>query len=493
MNSRNGNNSRHRSYLQHIANRAMLERGLLPEFSSEALAELERILGRAQEPGRGTRDLRHLPWCSIDNDDSRDLDQLTAAEVLAGEAVRVFVAIADVDGFVKKGSAIDSHARQNTTSVYTEAKTFPMLPEKLSTDLTSLNFGIERHALVVEMVVDQEGSFRQTDVYPALVQNLAKLAYRSVAAWLEGIGPMPEAIRAVPGLAENLRLQDRAAQEMKQYRHKFGALTLETIEARMVFDGDELKAMEAEGGNRARDIIENFMIAANGVTARFLTAKNLPSLRRVVRAPQRWDRIREIAVQHGSRLPEEPNARSLERFLWQARADDPLRFPDLSLSVIKLMGPGQYEVQAPGGGSPGHFGLAVRDYAHSTAPNRRFPDVITQRLLKAAFEGTTVPYELAELEQLAQHCTEKEDAARKVERQVKKSAAAMLLQPRIGEEFDAIVTGSAAKGTWVRLLRPPIEGKLATGSEGIDVGDRVRVRLVRTEVERGYIDFKRVQ
>jgi VacB/RNase II family 3'-5' exoribonuclease len=310
MTGRNGNNTKHRAYLQRIARRIMLERGLLPEFSPQALAEVESIRGYAPELGRGMRDLRHLLWCSIDHDDSRDLDQLTAAEALAGEAIRVFVAIADVDGLVKKGSAIDSHARQNTTSVYTEAKTFPMLPEKLSTDLTSLSFGTERQALVVEMVIDREGSLRQADVYPALVQNLAKLAYRSVAAWLDGTGPMPEDIRAVPGLAENLRLQDRAAQEMKQYRHEFGALTLETIEARMVFEGDELKAVEAEGGNRARDIIENFMIAVNGVTARFLTARNMPSLRRVVRAPQRWNRIREIAVDNGCRLPEVPNARA---------------------------------------------------------------------------------------------------------------------------------------------------------------------------------------
>ncbi len=471
----------------------MLERGLLPSFSPAAIAELEAIRGSAPRIRAGVRDLRHLPWCSIDNDDSRDLDQLTAAEALAGEAIRLFVAIADVDSFVKKGSAIDSHARQNTTSVYTEARIFPMLPEKLSTNLTSLNFGSDRNAVVVEMVVDKDGSLRGSHVYPALVQNMAKLAYRTVAAWLEGTGPMPREIGSVPGLAENLLLQDRAAREMKRYRHEHGALTLETIEARMVFEADELKDVEAETGNRARDIIENLMIAANGVTARFLTARNFPSLRRVVRTPKRWDRIRAIALEHRFALPEQPDSRSLERFLSQAKEADPVRFPDLSLSVIKLMGPGEYEVRLPGGGTNGHFGLAVRDYGHSTAPNRRFPDVITQRLLKAALEGTPVPYEQAEMEVLARHCTEKEDAAKKVERQVRKSAAALLLQRRIGEQFDAIVTGSAAKGTWVRLLHPPIEGRLASGFEGMDVGNRIRVQLVRTDVERGHIDFKRAK
>jgi exoribonuclease-2 len=367
-----------------------------------------------------------------------------------------------------------------------------MLPEKLSTDLTSLNFATDRTAVVIEMVIAQDGSLQRSAVYGALVRNRAKLTYRGVAAWLEGSGPMPAEVGAVDGLAENLRLQDRAAQELKHYRHEHGALTLETVEARLVFEADELKNVEAEEKDRAQDIIENFMIAVNGVTSRFLAERSLPSLRRVVRTPKRWDRIVALASERRFPLPAEPDAGSLEKFLTQAKAEDPLRFPDLSLSVIKLMGPGEYAVQAAGAASVGHFGLAVRDYAHSTAPNRRFPDVITQRLVKAALDGRTLPYDYAELEQLAKHCTEKEDAAKKVERQVKKSAAAMLLQHRIGERFDAIVTGAAPKGTWVRLLQPPIEGRLANDSEGLDVGHRVRVQLVRTDVERGYIDFKRV-
>ena len=433
-----------------------------------------------------------LLWCSIDNDDSRDLDQLTVAEAMPGGAVKILVAIADVDAVVKKQSALDDHAQHNTTSVYTAAEIFPMLPEKLSTDLTSLNFESDRLAVVIEMVIAADGSLQSSDIYGATVRNRAKLAYNSVAAWLEGNGPMPQAIGAVNGLDENLRLQDRVAQKLKALRHAHGALDLETIEARPVFDGDELKDLEADKQNRAKDIIEDFMIAANGVTARYLASKKFPSLRRVVRTPKRWDRIVELAAERGSTLPKEPDSKALEQFLVSAKAADPLRFPDLSLSVIKLLGAGEYVVELPGDSAAGHFGLAVKDYAHSTAPNRRYPDLITQRLLKAAMAGGPSPYENDELEALAKHCTEEEDAAKKVERQVGKSAAAMLLESRIGEQFDAIVTGASDKGTWVRLLHPPIEGRLVSGFEGMDVGHRLRVQLIRTDVERGYIDFKRV-
>jgi exoribonuclease-2 len=398
-----------------------------------------------------------------------------------------------VDGIVKKDSAIDSHARQNTTSVYTPAKIFSMLPEKLSTDLTSLNYRSDRNAVIVEMIIGEDGSLKGSDVFGALVQNRAKLAYNSVAAWLEGTGEMPNDISAASGLDENLRLQARAARRMKEFRHVHGALSLETIEARMVFDDGSLRDVEAEKKNRAKELIEDFMIAANGVTARYLANKKLPSFRRVVRTPKRWDRIIELAAEHRYRLPALPDAKSLEAFLMQARASDPLRFPDLSLSIIKLLGAGEYMVEPPEGRSDGHFGLAVKDYSHSTAPNRRYPDIITQRLLKAAIAGGTHPYGLEELAALARHCTEKEDAAKKVERQVRKSAAALLLERRIGEQFDAIITGAAEKGTWVRLLHPPVEGRLESGFEGVDVGNRVRVELVRTDVERGYIDFRRVR
>jgi exoribonuclease-2 len=482
----------HRSILQNIAHQAMLDRGLAPEFTARALAELDRIHGPATPVAKSTRDLRNLSWCSIDNDDSRDLDQLTVAEAMPDGRAKILVAIADVDALVKKQSALDDHARQNTASVYTAAGIFPMLPEKLSTDFTSLNFASDRMAIVVEMVVAGDGSIQDSDVYGATVRNRAKLAYNGVASWLEGNGPMPQGIDTVNGLDENLRLQDRMAQKLKTLRHLHGALDLETIEARPVFDGDNLKDLKAEKKNRAKEIIEDFMIAANGVTARYLETKKFPSLRRVVRSPDRWERIVELAAARGGALPGQPDAVALEEFLKSAKAADPLRFADLSLSVIKLMGAGEYAVEVPGGDVSGHFGLAVKDYTHSTAPNRRFPDLITQRLLKAAMAGDPLPYQIDELAALARHCTEEEDSVRKVERQVIKSAAAMLLESRIGEQFDAIVTGASGKGTWVRLLKPPIEGRLESGFEGMDVGDELQVQLVRTNVERGFIDFKKV-
>ena len=468
----------------------MQERGLLPDFSPAALAELEAIGEPASVADAGTRDLRDLIWCSIDNDDSRDLDQLTVAQALPDQTVKIFVAIADVDALVRKESALDDHAKQNTTSVYTAAEIFPMLPEKLSTNLTSLNYESDRLAVTVEMVIASDGSLLSSDVYRAMVRNHAKLAYNSLADWLEGKGPMPQPVAKVHGLDANLRLQDRVAQTLNALRHIHGALDLETIEARPVFDGDEIKELRAEKRNRAKAIIEDFMIAANGVTARYLSSKKFPSLRRVVRTPKRWDRIVELASEKGFTLPHSPDATALEQFLIRAAAADPLRFPDLSLCVIKLLGSGEYVVERPRDTPTGHFGLAVKDYNHSTAPNRRFPDLITQRLLKAAMSGRGVPYKSDELETLAKHCTEQEDDAKKVERQVEKSAAAMMLKSRIGQRFEGIVTGASEKGTWVRLLQLPVEGKVVSGFKGLDVGDRIRIELVRTDVERGYIDFK---
>jgi len=482
----------HRSILQSIAHRAMLERGLLPDFSREALAELERLQRSVAIDSNTIRDRRNLLWASIDNDDSRDLDQLTVAEALPAGKVKILVAIADVDSTVKSDSAIDEHARHNTTSVYTAAEIFPMLPEKISTDMTSLNFNQDRIAIVVEMVVGADGSLEDSKIYKAWVRNHAKLAYNSVAAWLEKKADLPEEVAAVQGLAENLQLQDRVAQRMKNLRHLHGALSLETIEAKPVFDGDEIRALEIEEKNRAKEIIEDFMIAANGVTARYLSASGFPSIRRVVRTPKRWERIVEIAWEHKCELPAIPDSKALEEFLIREKAADPIRFPDLSLAVIKLLGNGEYIAELPDGNAPGHFGLAVKDYAHSTAPNRRYPDLLTQRLLKAALDGKPVPYSKDELDVLAAHCTEAEDAANKVERRVEKSAAALLLESRIGEQFDSIVTGASEKGTWVRLLTIPVEGKLVQGFEGLDVGHRLRVQLIATDVERGFIDFKKV-
>jgi ribonuclease R len=488
----------HRAILESIAQRAMLERGLLPDFSAAVLAELDMIQAPAGVNGESVedplviRDLTDLPWASIDNDDSLDLDQLTIAEALPGDKVKIRVAVSDVDALVKNGSAIDEHARHNTTSVYTAAKIFPMLPEKLSTDLTSLNFDEERLAVVVEMVIDADGSLQASDIHRARVRNHAKLAYNGVAAWLEGNGPVPEEMAAVNGLAENLRVQDRIAQSLRNLRQLHGALTLETIEAKPIFDGDQIRDLEVERKNRAKQIIEDFMIAANGVTARYLAAKKFPSIRRVVRKPKRWDRIVELAQQHRFRLPDNPDSKALDEFLVKAKAADPLQFPDLSLAVIKLLGAGEYVAELPGDTAPGHFGLAVQDYAHSTAPNRRYPDLITQRLLKAAIAGRAAPYSYAELDVLAKHFTEEEDAANKVERQVGKSAAALLLESRIGEQFAAIVTGASDKGTWARLLTIPVEGRVVRGFEGVDVGDRIHVQLIAVDVERGYIDFRKV-
>ncbi len=379
----NSNDKQHRAILQSIAQRAMVERGLLPNFSAEALAELEEIQAPAAINSQPIRDLSGFLWASIDNDDSRDLDQLTVAEAMPGDEVKIWVAVADVDSLVKNGSAIDEHARHNTTSVYTAAMIFSMLPEKLSTNLTSLNFNEERLSVVVEMVIGMDGSIRNSDVYQAHVRNHAKLAYNSVAAWLEGSGAVPEAVAAVDGLDENLRIQDQTAQRMKNLRHLHGALSLETIEAKPIFDGDQIRALEIEEKNRAKEIIEDFMIAANGVTARFLSAKKSASIRRVVRTPKRWERIVEIAADQKFKLPEFPNSIALEEFLIKQKAADPLRFPDLSLAVIKLLGAGEYIAELPEVNVPGHFGLAVKDYAHSTAPNRRYPDLLDPTPIKS--------------------------------------------------------------------------------------------------------------
>ncbi len=477
-----------RDLLLRVARQAMLERGLEPDFPPAALAEA-RALSDAATDG-ATRDLRALPWCSIDNDDSRDLDQLTVADAPAAGPTTIRVAVADVGATVGPASALDRHARRNTTSVYTAPRTFPMLPERLSTDLTSLNPDVDRLAIVVEMAVDDGGVVAASSVYRARVHNRAKLAYRSVGAWLEGAGPMPAAVGAVAGLADNLRVQDRVAQRLKSHRHELGALELETMDVRAEFDGDEVSRLAAERPNRARTLIEDFMIAANGSVVRFLEAGRFPVLRRLVRSPERWQRIAELAADLGERLPGAPDPAALNAFLVKRRATDPLRFPDLSLTIVKLMGRGEYAASFPGEAVVGHFGLAVSEYTHSTAPNRRYSDLVTQRLLRAALAG--IPYDREELGAIAEQCTQKEDGAQKVERTVRKAAAACLLASRIGREFDGIVTGASAKGTWVRIFDPPVEGRVERGEAGLDVGDRVRVRLVRTNPERGFIDFERM-
>jgi exoribonuclease-2 len=480
-----------RSELRTIARRAMLARGLLPDFSAAEQAESSAASSDVGPVDAAIRDLRTLPWCSIDNDDSRDLDQLSVAEALSAGGTKVLVAIADVDAKVKRGSALDRHAATNTTSVYTDAQIFPMLPEHLSTDVTSLNEGQLRLATVVEMVIDEGGVVGASTVYRALVRNRAKLAYNAVTAWLEGTSATVAKIAAVSGLSENLSLQDRIAQALRTRRHQQGALGLETLEPRAVFDGDAVSDLRLDKKNRAKELIEDFMIAANVATARFLANKGFPSLRRVLRSPQRWNRIVELAASYGVGLPNQPDAQSLDAFLIDRRQKDPTRFPDVSLAVVKLLGRGEYAVELPAQSGTEHFGLAVKNYTHSTAPNRRYPDLVTQRLLKAALAGNPAPYSGAELAALAQRCTVQEDNAAKVERQVRKSAAAMLLATRIGDSFDALVTGVSEKGTWVRLFAPPVEGRVVRGYQGLDVGDPVTVRLERTDVQRGFIDFSR--
>jgi len=466
----------------------MIERGLHPDFPPAVLEEIAGLDEVRRFGGDGVRDLRKLPWFSIDNDDTRDLDQLTFAEPLGADIadIRLLVAIADVDALVPQESDTDRHAGHNTVSVYTPARIFPMLPERLSTGLTSLHEGEDRLAVVVEMRVDPDGSVPEATLFRAAVHNHVRLTYNAVAAWLEGNGQMPEGAKKVEG---QLRLQDQAAERLRLRRHERGALRFETVRTRPVIENGRVRALEEDRKNRAKELIEDFMLAANSATASFLEQRGYPSIRRLVRSPARWPRIVDIAAQLGDTLPEEPEPAALSRFLERRRAADPDAFPELSLSVLKLLGSGEYTVDLPGQPAPGHFGLAAEDYTHATAPNRRYPDLVTQRLVKAALSGRPAPYEPAVLEELARWCTRKEDDARRVERQVNKSAAALLLADRIGETFDAIVTGASEKGTWVRTCRHPVEGRLTRGHQDLDVGDRVRVKLVSVNVERGFIDF----
>jgi VacB/RNase II family 3'-5' exoribonuclease len=481
----------HRSDLQRVAHLALRDRGLLGEFDGSALEQLDGIRAAAEENGNDIRDLRGLPWCSIDNDESKDLDQLSAALALDDGSVRIFVAIADVDTLVDKGTPINAHAAHNTASVYVAGQVYPMLPEKLSTDLTSLGQGVDRISIIVEYIVRAEGRLAESEISRAVVRNHAKLAYNAVAAWLDGQGPLPEAAAAVPGMDAQLHLQDAVAGRLRELRYQTGALDFASLEARPVFKDDAVVGMHAEKPNRAKRLIEEFMLAGNGVVARFLEAKRRPALRRVVRSPERWTKIVDVADKFGESLPGQPSARALEAFLSKRRAADPLRFPDLSLVIVKLMGAGEYVAELPGENHAGHFGLSVKDYTHATAPNRRFSDLVTQRLLKAALADHPSPYGIEELRLIAGHCTVQEGNIAKVERQVHKSAAVLLLEKRVGETFDGLVTGADEKGTWVRIIDPPAEGRLVQGAHGLHVGDKIRATLVATNFERGFLDFAR--
>lgn len=478
-----------------IARQTMIENGFVPDLGGAVKQEVQALAAKPlPDPAKtSTRDLRSLLWSSIDDTKSRDLDQVEYAEALGGGDTRLLIGIADVDSYVSQGSAIDQRAAENGTSVYTGVKTFPMLPEELSTDLTSLNPGEDRLAVVTEMVVAHDGTVKSTDIYRALLNNHAKLAYEIVGVWLDGHANLPATVAAVPGLEAQLRLQFESAKDLRELRKQHGSLELGIIQSSPVIDDHgkviELAVVEQNG---ARDLIANFMIAANVAMAQFLEAKGGPTLQRVVRTPKYWSRIVEIAAEHGEKLPATPDSRALADFLARRRAADPVHFPDLSLAVVKSLGPGEYAVQLPGEQGEGHFGLAVQDYTHSTAPNRRFADLVTQRLVKAALQGQRVPYTFDELRQIAEHCTERDAAARKVERKMRKVAAAVLLRDRIGEEFEAIVTGVTDQGTFARVISPPVDGRVMRGERGLRVGDKVLVRLLSTDAERGFIDFARV-
>lgn len=476
------------------AHEAMVEHGFQPEFPAGTEAQLEKIRAKADgHADDGLQDLRRLFWSSIDNDTSKDLDQIEWAERLADGRIRVRVGVADVDACVKRGTVIDSHARSQTTSVYTGVRVFPMLPTELSEGMTSLNENEDRLAVVIEFTVDAAGTVADGKVYRALVRNHAQLAYNAVGAWLAGKGPAPEKVEASAELAAQLKLQDAAAQCMLGCRFQHGALDLETIETHPVMLAEEVVEIARQEKNRATALIEEFMVAANGVIARTFEDAGVASIRRVVRVPKRWNRIVELAEQLGTKLPATPDSKALNDFLLLQKRKDPDHFPDLSLAVVKLMGPGEYVLVRPKDVSPGHFGLAVQDYTHSTAPNRRFPDMVTQRLLKAWLGRSQTPYSVGDLDSIAQHCTLMEDAARKVEREMQKRIAAVVLRPRIGESFRAIVTGVNHYGTFVRTLDPHVEGMLINagrpGMRPLDVGDRVTVTLASTDPERGFVDF----
>jgi VacB/RNase II family 3'-5' exoribonuclease len=477
--------------LRAAARRAMMERGFEPDFPPAVEQQLQQLRQHPPQPGPEERDLRGLLWSSIDNVTSRDLDQIEYAEALPGGGYRVLVGIADVDAFVPKGSPIDLHAQRETTTVYTGVQIFPMLPEELSTGLTSLLEGQERAAVVVEFTLDNQAGVVASELCRARVLNRAQLAYPAVGTWLAGEAGAPPKVAASPELEKQLRLQDEIAQRLRQERSKRGALNLQTIETHPLGMSDGTIDIEAEVKNRATQLIEDFMIAANGVVARSLAEKHFSSIRRVVKTPKRWDRIMELARQKGVQLPAEPDPKPLQQFLCEQERKDPQHFPDLSLAIIKLLGPGEYVLERAGEPSEGHFGLAVQDYTHSTAPNRRYADLVTQRLNKAALTGSAPPYSDDELAGIAAQCTRMGTAERKVARDMQKSIAAVALSGRLGEGFDAIVTGVNEHGTFVRTVRPPVEGMLVRGQRGLDVGDRIRVTLVRTDPAQGFVDFAR--
>jgi VacB/RNase II family 3'-5' exoribonuclease len=477
--------------LQATAKEIMIQYGFEPDFPPQVPKQLADL--KAHPPqidaGGGIRDLRNLLWSSIDNDTSRDLDQIEVADRASNGDVKIMIGIADVDAFVAKQTPIDQHAARETTTVYAGVRNFPMLPEELSTGSSSLLENQDRLSVVIEFVVDSFGVVKSSSIYRAIVRNKAQLQYNSVGAWLEGKSAAPPKVVASSDLQTQLKLQDEVAQKLKDQRFRQGALNLQTDELQPLMLNGQVIDVVKQQKNRATELIEDFMVAANGVVAREL--EKVSSIRRIVRTPKRWDRIVQLAANKGEKLPAQPDSKALNDLLLRRKAADPDHFADLSLAVIKLIGPGEYVLERPGDVAPGHFGLAVQDYTHSTAPNRRFADVVTQRLLKAMLAGQKNPYSDDELTTIAANCTQKEDAARKVEREMSKRLAAVALQKRIGEVFDAIVTGATDHGTFVRIFQPHVEGLLAQGAQGLDVGDKLRVKLTRADAQKGYVDFAR--
>jgi exoribonuclease-2 len=477
------------------ARELMKQYGFEPDYPAQVKQEVAALQANPPQPLASAVDLRHLLWSSIDNDTSRDLDQVEYAERLPDGSLRVLVGVADVDMYVTKGSAIDKHASIETVTVYSGVKNFSMLPDELTNDLTSLVEGCDRACMITEFTLDKdicadESCVTSSKIYPALINNKAQLAYNGVGAWLDGNGEAPPKIAGSSELQEQLRLQSEVARRLRHERFLHGALDIETLETHAILHDKKID-LDQQRKNSATELIEDFMIAANGIVARTLRERKISSIRRIVRTPKRWDRIVALADGLGFKLPEQPDPKALNDFLLQRKKDDPDHFTDLSLTVVKLMGPGEYVLERASDPPQGHFGLAVEDYTHSTAPNRRYADVVTQRLLKAMIAGEPSPYSDEELSAIALNCTEKSAAERKVERGMNKRIAAVALSHRIGERFHAIVTGAGPSGTFVRTLTPHVEGMLVHGQQGADVGDRMNVRLVHTDPSRGYIDFAR--
>jgi len=480
--------------LRRLAQRVAIENGFNPKFNLDAINQIRQIEKSANSIVANTdvKDLTDILWSSIDNTESKDLDQIEYAMIDKGGETRVMVGIADVDAMVPKGSAIDLHASDATTSLYTGVAVFPMLPEELSEDITSLREGAQRLAIIMDMTVDADGAIKNAEFYRARVKNHAKLAYTALGKWFDHEADTPGNQHRVAGLEKQLLLQKTESEKFQDLRHRKGSLNLETIEARAVTsqEGDVIDIVTVED-NPARELIENFMVAANSALAGFLEKHGVMSIRRIVKTPKRWPRIVEVAAHYGFKLPVQPDPKALSEFLKERRQKDPLHFPDLSLTIVKLLGRGEYTVVKPGQQHEGHFGLGLHDYTHSTAPNRRFADLVAQRLLKALLAGNPTPYTEAELNDVAKQCTMREDQANKIERFMRKAAAAVFLSERIGQRFDAIVTGVKDDATYVRVLKPSVEGRIVKGEHGLDVGDKVNVKLVATDPERGFIDFSR--